>query len=72
MLVSDLEWFGYLKFVLKHDNERALTALARQVVKILKERNPNIESVLKENSAPYDSQSNGGTEVGGAFGTGHV
>ena len=37
LVVEDLEWLGYVRLILKYDNEPAIKALADQVVKILRE-----------------------------------
>ena len=64
LVCADIEWLGHVKLVLKSDNEEAILALARQVVTMIGEKHPGLQSITTETSAAYDSKSNGGTEVG--------
>ena len=68
LVAADRGWLGHAKLILKADNERAVAALKRRVAKILKDRAQEeqtaTENVQQEQPAAYDSQSNGGVEVG--------
>ena len=64
LVCSDVAWLGHVKLILKGDNERALVTLVNQALKVLRCQVEELESVSAEHSQPYDSQSNGGTEVG--------
>ena len=63
LVVADVQWLGHTRVILKSDNEGAVLTLRRRVGRLLKmiER---MENVQEESSAAYDSQSNGGVEVG--------
>ncbi len=63
LVAADIEWLGHTKLVIKADNEPAVKALAKQVEGILRERG-NTANVQQESPPAYDSQANGGTEVG--------
>ena len=63
LAVADIQWLGHTKVLLKTDNERAIVALKHRVAKILKEYK-SMDNVQTESPRAYDSQSNGGTEVG--------
>ena len=60
--VADMLWTGYSKVLLKSNNEPAMLQVLAEARKRLKEE--KLEIVLDENSIPYDSQSNGGAEIG--------
>ena len=64
LVVSDLAWLGHSKAIIKADNEAALQALVSQVIEILKVRIEGVTNIAKKFPTKYDSQSNGGTEVG--------
>ena len=64
LVCSDIAWLGHVKLILKGDNERALVTLINQALKVLRCQVEDLESVTSEHSQAYDSQSNGGTEVG--------
>ena len=64
LVCSDVAWLGHVKLILKGDNERALVALIDRSLKVLRCKVETLENVSAEHSQPYDSQSNGGTEVG--------
>ena len=63
-VLAALEWLGYSRVIIKSDNEPAIRALAARVVELAKVECKGMEQVGSEQSAAYDSQSNGGTEVG--------
>ena len=54
---------GHIRFTLKSDQEVALLALASQTLKVMKFKVEGLESLTTEQSAAYESQSNGSTEV---------
>ena len=60
-VVEAIEWLGHAKVLVKNDQERALVALVREALKDLKVRDIGAS---EEESARYDSQSNGATETG--------
>ncbi len=64
LVAADIEWLGHTKLALKADNEAAVKALAKQVVQIIKEKRTAVENIQQEAPPAYDSQSNGGTEIG--------
>ena len=64
LVVDDILWLGHLKMILKADNEPAVQALLLQVLRKVRSTHQNGENVTKEQPAKYESQSNGGTEVG--------
>ena len=64
LVVDDILWLGHLKMILKADNEPAVHALLLQVLRKVRSTHQNVENVTKEQPAKYESQSNGGTEVG--------
>ena len=63
-------WLGHLEVILKGDNGPALQALVERTLTMLRvkvqEEDPsvNLKKLSKEVPPKYDSQSNGGTEVG--------
>ena len=63
-ILGDLEWLGHTRIIMKSDNEPAVQALVGRVVELAKIECKNFTQLSKEQSAAYDSQSNGGTEVG--------
>ena len=64
LVTSDVAWLGHVKLLLKSDNERALVTLVTRALQAIRCNVEAVESVSKEHSQEYDSQSNGGTEVG--------
>ena len=63
LAVADIEWLGHTKVILKTDNERSIVALKQRVAKTLREWKA-MGNVQTESLAAYESQSNGGVEVG--------
>ena len=64
MVVDDIEWLGHTRIILKADNEPAVQALARQALELAKVEVKELEQATTESPPAYDSQANGGTEVG--------
>ncbi len=64
MVVEDIAWLGHTRVIVKADGEPALQSLIRRVLEIAKVDCKDLEQLSKEDPAAYDSQSNGGTEVG--------
>ena len=65
--VTDILWLGHTQLIIKGDNEPALQALIARSLEVLRIRTAEDDSVTKiskEDPAPYDSQGNGGIEVG--------
>ncbi len=63
-ILADLAWLGHTKIIIKADGEPALQALVHRVMGLAKVEFKDLEQMTKEDPATYDSQSNGGTEVG--------
>ena len=63
LAVADIEWLGHTKIILKTDTGRSVVALKHRVAKHLKEWK-SLDNVQTESPAAYESQSNGGVEVG--------
>ena len=64
MILSDVEWLGHSRIVMKSDGEPAVQALVKRVIELAKVEVQTLEQVSQETSAAYESQSNGSTEVG--------
>ncbi len=64
LICSDIAWLGHARLLLKSDNEKALLSLVTRALRALKCQVEGLESVSSEQSQEYDSQANGGTEVG--------
>ena len=63
LVLSDIEWLGHTRVVLKSDNENSIVAVRKRVARMLK-LNEKLTNVQEESPVPYDSQSNGAIEVG--------
>ena len=63
LVVKDVLWLGHSELIVKGDNEPALQALIQRSLEVLR-INPGVEKVSDEQSPAYDSQANGGVEVG--------
>ena len=64
IIVEDVKWMGHTKLILKADGEPAVQALVEQVLRGARVECKHIDQLAKEDPAAYDSQSNGGTEIG--------
>jgi len=70
LVAAAVLWLGHIEVILKGDNERALQAMIERAMRLLRikvgeaDSQVTLKRLTKEKSAPYDSQSNGGTEVG--------
>ena len=78
LVCDDVLWIGHSEFIMKSDNENSLKALIRYTLEVVRvkarEYDPSLHGgadrpsaasrVSSETSPEYDSQSNGGTEVG--------
>ena len=64
LVADDVAWLGYTRLIIKSDNEPALLALVRQVLGKVMASPETIEQASRESSPEYDSQANGGTEIG--------
>ena len=62
--MHDTEWLGYSKIILKSDGEPAVRALAKRVIELAKVEVNELSQIGLEQSATYDSQSNGAIEIG--------
>ena len=63
LVVRDILWLGHSELIVKGDNEPALQALIQRSLEVLRV-NTSVDKISDEQSPAYDSQSNGGTEVG--------
>ena len=63
LVANDVLWLGHTCVILKSDNENAVLALRRRAARTLK-LVEHMQNVQEESPAAYDSQSNGGIEVG--------
>ena len=64
IICEDLAWLGHTKMILKGDNEPALQSLIKRIVELSNLENKHVEQLTQEEPAKYDSQANGGTELG--------
>ena len=64
MVLRDVEWLGHTRFILKADMESALQALVKAALEIVKIECKHVEQASAETPPTYDSQANGGIEVG--------
>ena len=64
LVVNIIEWLGHSRLILKSDNEPAVKALVRASLEMAKVEVKAIEQITSESPPAYDSQANGGTEVG--------
>ena len=64
LVVSDIEWLGHVKLILKSDNEPALRTLVAQSLERARIQCHGVESISQEHPSAYESQSNGGVEIG--------
>ena len=62
-IVSFIQWLGHVRIVMKSDNERAIVALVREALMVLRIE-LDMETAGVEHSPAFDSQSNGMVEVG--------
>ena len=60
----DIAWLGHVKLLLKSDNEKALIGMITRALQAIRCKVEGVETVSMEQSQEYDSQGNGGTEVG--------
>jgi hypothetical protein len=63
MVADDIVWLGYGELAVKADNEASLNALIRVTIDEVRSKRSNVK-ITTEAPAPYESQSNGATEVG--------
>ena len=64
LAAGDVMWLGHTKVIVHSDNEPALQTLITESLDALRVKTHNIDQIATEHPAAYDSQSNGGTEVG--------
>ena len=64
MIADDILWLGYNSITIKTDNEVSVLALAKKVGERIRVKAGDVIKINKEESARYESQSNGGTETG--------
>ena len=61
-LVEDIRWLGYIKILLKADDEHAIVKLLHDSLRRIKTDVMDMEQVGKEHPPSYDSRSNGSVE----------
>ena len=64
LLTDDIAWLGYSTMIMKADNENAIQAIVTAVIARVRARMGGSVTVRREEPPAYDSQANGGTEVG--------
>ena len=70
LVTTAVLWLGHLEVIMKGDNEPALQALIERSMHLIRVKvadgapGTSLKRLSKEEPAPYDSQSNGATEVG--------
>ena len=64
LAADDVVWLGHTKVIIHSDNEPSLQTLITESLDALRVKTHNIDQIATEHPAAYDSQSNGGTEVG--------
>ena len=65
LVCDDIEWLGHTRVIVKADNERSLQKLVSETLVALRLSPANeLETVSSERPETYESQSNGGVEVG--------
>ena len=69
-LVADVRWLGYVKVVLKSDNEPAIVKLLTEALREL--RVHGLEQCLQEHPPEHDPQANGSAETGVKLLKGHL
>ena len=63
LVVKNIRWLGYTELTATGDNEPALEALVQRALEVLR-MNTSVDTISDEQSPAYDSQANGGVEVG--------
>ena len=64
LVCQAVAWFGYTRLILKTDTEKSLLSLVKQALEAMRVEIKDVIQISYEHSPEYDSQSNGGTEVG--------
>ena len=64
MVLQDVGWLGHTRLILKADREPAVQALVKAALGMVKVDCKHVEQVSAETPPTYDSQANGGIEVG--------
>jgi hypothetical protein len=64
MVLQDIEWLGHKRLILKADREPAIQALVKAALTMTKVDCSHVEQASAETPPTYDSQANGGIEVG--------
>ena len=64
LVTVDIEWLGYVKVIVKADNEPALQALVTRSLEAIRVQCTGMEQISTEAPPRYDSQSNGGIGSG--------
>jgi len=64
LVVKAVEWLGHTELIIKGDNEPALQALISRSLELVRVKVERVTRISSEAPPAYDSQSNGGIEVG--------
>ena len=64
LIVQAIQGMGHVKIILKSDNEKAVLAVVARALMSIRCTVDGVDGVTSEQSAKYDSQSNGATEAG--------
>ena len=71
LVVQAVAWMGHIRVIMKSDNEPSLLSMVTRALNSIKCDVQGMEAATMEQSQAYDSQSNGGTEVGVKILRGH-
>ena len=71
LVVQAVAWMGHIRVIVKSDNEASLLSMVNRALTSIKCDVQGMEAATAEQSQAYDSQSNGGTEVGVKILRGH-
>ena len=64
LLTDDIAWLGYSTMIMKADNDNPIQAIVTAVIARVRARMGGSVTARREEPPAYDSQTNGGTEVG--------
>ena len=64
LVADDIIWLGHAELIIKGDNEPALQALTARLLEVVRVKAEQIKRISTETPPAYDSQANGGVEVG--------
>ena len=64
LITAAITWMGHTRLIMKADNERSLQSLVTASLRAMRVEVQDLEQAGREAPTEYNSQSNGGTEVG--------